>query len=184
MNGPLARCLSSLILAAACCLGLWPSGQEPQDPQRPPPPPQGAPPLPTVEEPFVSPVPRTDLQQRFDRPDPIEGFYQLQARVVAGATVPQGSRGWLAVGRRHLLIQLEAHGVDARIPLLRSGARAFRREGDALVLTALGGHHTTPDGEVVVERERFTETRRVEIVGNVLRVHQDAQSWLDFVRIE
>lgn len=179
----------SLLLA----LFVWPvqdpppktgTGAPPAQGEAPPPPPEGASPLPAVEEPYVSPVPRLDLLQQFARPDPIEGCYELRTRVVAGVADPRPTAGWLTITRRHLSLYLIATGPDPRFPLLRSGVRRWRRLGDTLHLTVLAGHLTDEDGDVALEQGGTTEVRRVALVGATLRLHQDSENWLEFVRIE
>lgn len=159
------------------------SGTRAQDPERPAPAPDGSRPLPTVEEPYVSPVPRLDLLQRFDRPDPIEGFYELRARVHNGGPDPRPGRGYLVIGKRHLMLYLMGAGPDPAIPQLRASVRRWRRSEGALQLTTLAGHFTE-QRDVAVEPSGAVEMRRLEVISGIIRIFQDGQSWLDFVRIE
>ena len=167
-----------LLLGAA--FGPW------QDPvkDRPAPPPSDAPPLPPLAEPFVSPVPRLDLQMRATPRDPIEGFWQLRDRVVGGRSEAMRSKGWMAVGRSHLLLHLLAEGQDPGVPILRAGARRWERDRGQIRMTALAGHFNDADGDLVLEKAGLVETRRFELLGSVLRVLQDDANWLEFVRAE
>jgi hypothetical protein len=162
-----------------------------QDPAAPPPvprpapPPAGAAPLPTVDEPFVTPVPRLDLPGRTTPRDVLEGFWELRQRTVGGQIVAPG-RGYMAVGRRHLLVQFLVPGVDEDVPLLRAGAYTWRRVGerDGVQLTLLAGHFNEEDGDVVIEAPGTSLARRFEIIGSTLRVHQEGDDWTEYVRIE
>jgi hypothetical protein len=167
--------------------GLLALPQEPQrtgqEPERPAPPPAGAQLLPAIEEPYVSPVPRLDLLQRFDRPDPIEGLYELRTRMLRGALDPRPGRGFLVIGKRHLVLYLMGAGADPATPQLRAGVRKWQRRGETLQLTVVAGHYTDKR-EVVVEPAGKVETRRIEVTSGGLRIFQDDQNWLEFVRIE
>ena len=73
--------------------------------------PEGAAPLVPVQEPFTAPVTRSDLPGRYTPPDPAEGIWRLRDRVIAGQPVRPG-RGYLVIGRRHLLAQfVDIHGA-------------------------------------------------------------------------
>lgn len=173
------------LLAVAAAFGWWqdPVAQEPAK-DRPAPPPAGAPPLAPLAEPFVSPVPRLDLQLRATPRDPIEGFWQLRDRVVGGRSEGTRSKGWLAVGRAHLLLHLLAEGPDPGVPILRAGVRQWQRDRELIRMTALAGHLNDADGDIVLEKAGLVETRRFELLGSVLRIVQDNGDRLEFVRIE
>ncbi len=160
-----------------------------QDPERPPPaerptPPADAGPLPPVDEPYVSPVLRHDLLQQFEPPHPIQGFYELRERVVGGHNSPAPVRGYLVVGRRHLSLHLQTETDRPEQPLLRAGFRRYRIVGDQLHMTTLLGHFNDADGDMVVEADGLTFTRRFALIGGSLRIYQDSASYLEFVRLE
>jgi hypothetical protein len=174
--------LFAFVMAAAAA--AW-SLQDPVPaPARPAPPPSGSPPLPTVEEPFVAPVPRLDLPGRATPRDVLEGIWELRQRFVAGQIAETG-RGYLAVGRRHMLVHLLVAGTDPDVPLLRAGAYRWQRaRGDVLRLTTLAGHFNEESGDIKLEPPGAPMDRRFEPIGAALRVHQDGGDWLEFVRIE
>ena len=70
-------------------------------------------------------MPRLDLLQRFDRPDPLEGFYELRTRVQPGAHDPRPGRGYLVIGKRHLSLYLMGSGPDPTVPQLRADVRRW-----------------------------------------------------------
>lgn len=180
MAEPKSRVLWLTLAALA-----WAWMQEPVPPARPAPPPAGAAPLPIVDEPFVAPVPRADLPGRTAPRDVLEGFWELRHRTVAGKAVPPGS-GYMAIGRRHLLVQFLVPGTEDDVPLLRAGAYKWQRVGerDDLRLTVLAGHFNEDDGDIRIEVAGAAVTRRFEITGPALRVHQGGGDWLEYVRIE
>ena len=70
------------------------------------------------------------------------------------------------------------------MPLLRAGFRRYRMLGDELHMTSLIGHYNDVDGDVSVESEGLTISRRFTLVGSSLRIWQDTASYLEFTRIE
>ncbi|GAB4136765.1 MAG: hypothetical protein Fur0037_01540 [Planctomycetota bacterium] len=157
-------------------------GQEARE--GPAPPPEGSAPLPPVQEPFVAAIPRDDILLRFYRPDPIEGFYRLARRVVGGVVQIRPGDGFLAVGRRHMMLQVSAPTGAPDLPLLRAGTWRWRRAGDQIVLSVLLDHFNDADGELHLRAPGIIERRRIELLGDVLRVHQDDHSFLEFRRAE
>lgn len=158
--------------------------QDPQPAPKPAAPPPDAAPLVPVEEPRVRPALRDDLLQRDDAPDPLEGTWRLKTRVREGAVASQPGEGWMFVGRRYLTIQLQGPGRSQEFPMLRAGVRRWQRQGGALQMTVVVGHFNDDSGDIKVEAPGSTETRRFEMVGPLLRIHQGSNSWLDFVRVE
>jgi hypothetical protein len=179
----MAMAAASSALAAHGSAG--PQEPAPPAPQRPAPAPEGAAPLPPVEEPFVTPVPRLDLPGRATPRDVLEGFWELRQRFVGGQVVEAG-RGYMAIGRRHVLVQFLVPGSDPDVPLLRAGAYRWLRsgEGDVLRLTLLAGHFNEENGDIKLEVPGETMNRRFEIAGGTVRVHQGGGDWLEFARIE
>lgn len=155
-----------------------------QGPDRPAPPPANAGPLPPVQEPWRPEIDRSDLQQRFQADDPLMGIYELRGRGLGGLPMPNTGKGWLVIGRRHLLICLEGPGPDPDIPLFRAGVRRFTRQGNLLNTTVLAGHFNLDNGDVKIEPEGLQEQRLVEVVGGRLRVLQNEREWLEFARVE
>ena len=154
----------------------------PQDPERPKPPPDAAP-LPPVQEPFRSKVERRDLIQEFTRASPIEGFYRLRRVVRPGQGLPR-VEGYLWIGRRHLMLQLSGNTGNPRLPALQTGVRAYRTNGDTLVMTAMLGFRNDADGDIHLDATGATIERRFELVGPLLRIHEDDNSQLEFERVE
>ncbi|MEY3160054.1 MAG: hypothetical protein RIT25_45 [Planctomycetota bacterium] len=158
--------------------------QDPQPAPKPATPPPDAVPLVPVEEPRVRPALRDDLLQRDDAPDPLEGTWRLKTRVREGAVASQPGEGWMFVGRRHLSIHLQGPGRSEEFPMLRAGVRRWQRQGGSLQMTVVAGHFNDESGDIKVESAGATETRRFEMIGPLLRIHQGSNSWLDFLRVE
>lgn len=183
---PLAT-VAAVLAAVTVFAAFAPQGKEsPQgkEPARPAPPPAGAPMLPPIDEPFTAPVPRSDVLLRFDRPDGLEGFYQLRRRVVAGTASLDPGEGYLAVGRRHLLLQVSAPTDVPTLPLLRSNTWRWQRVDNKLQLTVLLGMFNDADGQLHLEQPGSVVVRDIEQLGDVLRIYQDQQSYLEFKRAE
>jgi hypothetical protein len=155
----------------------------PQDPVRLPRAPVGADPLPPVPDPPTAPVERRDLLGAFVPPTGFEGFYRLVGVGIGGREVRDGIRGYLAVGRQHLALQiLQAAGVG-EAPLLQAGFRRYRIEDGTLITTSLVGHDNL-GGVLKFEPIGMEERRRLERTVTTLRVVRDAGAWMDFVRVE
>lgn len=156
-----------------------------QDPTRPAPPPQGQAPLRPVEEPYVEPVIRSDLPERYGVRDPIEGVWKVRSRAVSGQPVAVGS-GFMSVGRRHVVVCFQAPGPDERVPLLRSAVYEWSRVDNSGMVRLLVdiGHYNDSEGDVTIETRGKLELRRFELLADALRVHQDDGSWIEFVRAE
>lgn len=154
-------------------------------PSRPAPPPPDAKTLRPIEEPYVEPVVRADLPERYGVRDPIEGVWKVRARFVAGQPAAPGS-GMLVIGRRHLLAHFEAPGPDARVPLLRSCAYTWSRADNfgMVKLVVEFGHYNDADGDVTIEARGQVELRRVEMLADAMRIHQSDGSYIEFVRVE
>lgn len=174
---------TALALAILSLVSVFAS-QDPQPAPRPAAPPPDAAPQTPVEEPRVRPALRDDLLQREDAPDPIEGTWRLKSRVREGAVATQPGEGWMFVGRRYLSIHLQGPGKSVEFPMLRSGVRRWQRQGGSLQMTVVAGHFNDEGGDIKVESAGATETRRFEMVGPLLRIHQGNNSWLDFLRVE
>jgi hypothetical protein len=175
--------LSFALGSAASSLPGLLSPQEPAK-NRPPAPPAGAPLLPTIEEPWSAPVIRSDLFQRFEPRDVLEGFYELRGRVVAGAVQSAPGRGWVVLGRRHMLIYLLSPGPKLGTPLVQASVRLWARQGEQLRTSVLAGHYTEADGDLAFESSQVVELRRYEIRGGMLRIWQGESTYLDFGRVE
>lgn len=176
-------CMLSLV---AIVLGLAPQGQEPQpQPARPAPAPADQSVLVPVERPYVEAVPRADLPERLGTRDPIEGFWVLRQRMVEGAPAEVGS-GYMAIGRRHMIVQFQAPSPDPEITLLRAGVYTWRRSGvrGEVGTTVLSGHFNDAEGDVHIEQEGVVEVRQFELTEDLLRVRQGGADWLEFVRLE
>ncbi|MEY4828909.1 MAG: hypothetical protein RLZZ562_705 [Planctomycetota bacterium] len=159
--------------------------QHPQSKDRPAPPPADAPPLKPIEEPYIEPVQRGDLPERYGARDPIEGLYSVRARFIAGQPVPEG-KGYMVIGRRHIMVHFEAPGPNPRIPSMRAQVFTWSRADNAGMVRMVGlvGHGNEADGDWVIEEPGTVQMRRFEARQGVLRVHQDGGSWIDFVRVE
>jgi hypothetical protein len=157
-----------------------------QDPEkaRPAPPPAGASALPPVTEPYLSPVPRLDLQLRATPRDPIEGIWRLTDRIINHKREGTRNKGWMAIGRQHLFLHLIGEGPDPAIPVLRAGVRIWERANGVVRTKVLAGHFNEFDGDLVLEKAGIVENRRFELLGATLRVYQDEGNYLEFVRAE
>ncbi len=134
------------------------------------------------QEPKPAPQPPASLA----RPalHPFEGVYELRRRVAAGAVDPQPGSGWLAITSRHLFVSLAAPGPDPDLPLLRSGVRTWTAQGDTLQTVVRLGWYTDGDGQVHVEKAGTLETRRLERLRGLVRLHQSENTYLEFERVE
>lgn len=157
----------------------------PQGQDRPAPPPAGAAPLRPIEEPYIEPVQRGDLPERYGQRDPIEGFYEVKGRFFGGTPAPTG-KGYMVVGRRHILVHFEAPGPDPRVPLVRAQVFQWTRadNGGFVRLVNVIGHFDDEDGDMMLEQPGSVQIRQFEPRQGVLRVHQDGGGWIDFVRVE
>ena len=144
-----------------------------QDPVKPASPPPPAPVTGTAAE-----VPGQEPR------DALEGVYVLRSRFVSGAPDADGSRGYVAITRRHMLLVLAGPGSDPDYPLLRAGVRRWEREKAGVGTTIELGFFTDADGEIHVEEPGERHVRRIDIVRGKLRIWQDEQSFLDFERLE
>ena len=163
-----------------------PKAQEPQPASdRPAQPPADAKPLRTIEEPYIEPVQRGDLPERYSARDPLEGIYSVKDRFVAGQPVPPG-RGYMVVGRRHLVVHFEAPGPKAGVPLVRAQVFTWSRADNTgmVRMASVLGHFNDEDGDMLLEQPGAVQFRRFELRQDVLRVQQDGGSWIDFVRVE
>lgn len=163
-----------------------PSAPVPQEPSaRPAPPPADAKPLRPIEEPYVEPVQRGDLPERYGTRDPIEGFWRVQARSIAGKPVVAGG-GYMVIGRRHMVVHFESPGARADVPLLRADVFTWARvdNGGQVRLTTVMGHFNDVDGDVLLDKSGEVQLRSFELRSDTLRVNQEAGSWVDFVRVE
>jgi hypothetical protein len=183
------RSWCALLCLAALAMVAPPQGQEPktQDPQpaRPAPPPADAPPLRPIEEPYVEPVQRGDLPERYGTRDPIEGVWQLRQRYVDGQPADTGT-GYLFLGRRHLAIHLQAPGLEPDIPMIQSAVHQWERADNSgkIRTTTLVGHFNETDGDILIERAGQVQLRTLEIRDGLLRIAQGAGTWMDFAKIE
>ena len=132
-----------------------PAPQQPQD--RPAAPPKDAAPLHPIAEPYVEPIQRGDLPERYGTRDPIEGIWQLRSRSVASAAVEPGT-GYMVVGRRHILVHFEAQGPHPDVPIVRANVFTWTRVdngGQVRMTTVLG--HFDDDEEQGIEDETFED---------------------------
>lgn len=134
------------------------------------------------QEPKPAPQEPTSLARPV--PHPFEGVYELRRRVAAGVVDPQPSTGWLAITNRHLFVSLAAPGPDPDRPLLRSGVRTWTAQGDKMQTTVCMGWYTDGDGEVHLEKAGTIETRRLERLRGLVRLHQGENTYLEFERVE
>jgi hypothetical protein len=147
---------------------------------------QDPPPAPVPAPPSVAPPAPAAKPPAPPARHPIEGVYELRARIVGGkkATVP--SRGWLAITQRHLFLCLSAPGTDPDAPLLRAGVRTWQPEQEAgsVRTTVQLGWFTDKDGTVHLERTGTAERRRIDLIRGGVRVAQDDHNFLEFERVE
>ncbi len=155
-----------------------------QDPLRVPKAPADAEPLPPILDPGVAPVMRADLLTAFAPPTGYEGFYRLVAVNLGGRVIRDGLRGYLAVGRRHLALQIVQVGDPGAPPMIQSGFRTYRIEDGNLVTNSLIGFDNLQRNALRFEPLGLEEVRSLERTPTSLRVVQDPGSYMEFVRIE
>lgn len=159
--------------------------QQTSDKDKPAAPPDGAAALRPIEEPYVEPVQRGDLPERYGVRDPLEGLYEVKERFLGGQPAPAG-QGYMVVGRRHIVVHFMAPGPDPRVPLVRAQVFTWSRADNSgmVRMTSVIGHFDDEDGDMLVERPGTVQMRRFEPRQGVLRVYQDGGGWIDFVRVE
>lgn len=155
------------------------------DRDKPAAPPEGAVALRPIEEPYIEPVQRGDLPERYGVRDPLEGIYEVKERFLGGQPAPAG-QGYMVVGRRHIVVHFMAPGPDPRVPLVRAQVFTWTRADNSgmVRMTSVIGHFDDEDGDMLVERPGTVQMRRFEPRQGVLRVYQDGGGWIDFVRVE
>jgi hypothetical protein len=114
----------------------------------------------------------------------LEGFYELNRRVVEGVDELQKSRGYLAITNRHMVFCVVAGGPDPDVPLLRGAVHEWQSEGESLRRVVKLSYFTDGAGGVNIDPTGSTERRRIEFVRGGVRVLQDNRNWLDFTRLE
>lgn len=159
------------------------SGQDPPAVARPTAP-QSRSDLPPVDEPFRTPVDRSDLMQQFDAPHPLQGTYELREIVQPGQAQVPGIVGYLVIGRRYLSLHIRGPGSSPRVPALQASFRRYTVLDDRLQMSTIIGHRNEPGGDMLVEEEGLTEVRRYSLTGAVLRIIHGPGSYMEFVRIE
>ena len=117
-------------------------------------------------------------------PHPFEGVYKLTGRVMAGVPDGKPSKGYLAITRRHLFLNLAAAGPDQRHPLVNAGVREWRPVNDGMRTTARLDFFSDGAGDLHFVEDGKQETRVIRAVRGGLRVMQGQRSWLEFERIE
>jgi hypothetical protein len=103
---------------------------------------------------------------------------------LGGRVIRDGLRGYLAVGRRHLALQIVQAGEPGRPPMIQSGFRTYRIEDGKLVTSSLIGFDNMERGALRFEPLGLEEVRNLERTPTSLRVLQDPGSYMEFVRIE
>ena len=154
----------------------------PQGGDKTPRPPQDPTPLPAVRAPEPTAVERRDLLQRFGKPSPLEGFYELQAFTRPGMPSLQ-SRGYLCIGRHHLSIHLEG-SVNGEITALQSAFREYRIVDDRLMMSTLVGFGADPDHTVTVDPPGLVLECSFQKLGTKLLLELVDGTQLEFLRIE
>ena len=172
--------LKSLAIVSALLVA---SDQDPPNISRPTAP-QSRANLSPVEEPFRTPVDRSDLMQQFDAPHPLQGTYELREVVHPGQAQVPGITGYLVIGRRYLSLHIQGPGSSPRVPALQASFRRYTVLDDRLQMSALIGHRNEPGGDILVEEQGLTEVKRYSLTGAVLRIISGPGSYMEFVRIE
>ncbi len=162
-----------------------PKPTPPSDKDQPALPPDGAPALRPIEEPYVEPVQRGDLPERYGVRDPFEGVYEVRERFHGGQPAPAG-QGYMVIGRRHIIVHFMAPGPRPKVPLVRAQVFTWTRadNGGMVRMTSVMGHFDDADGDMLIEPAGTVQIRRFEPRQGVLRVHQEGGGWIDFVRVE
>lgn len=116
--------------------------------------------------------------------DPIEGLYTLRARMAGGVQALGSGEGYVAITHRHLLMVLAGGGTDPERPLLRAGVRKWQRAEKGISMTAELGFFTDADGDIYLEKPGEKSVRKIDLARGRLRIWQDAESYLEFERVE
>ncbi len=171
--------ITGMMCAALAAFEGLPQGK---GPLHPPTPPTDAELLPPVQDPPPTRIERDDLLQRFVPKTLLTGIWRLRAIGIGGRELTDEARGYLAIGRTHLSLQIVQEGDGE--PLVQSGFRDYRIEDDELVTTALVGFDNHEDGKLRFEAPGFVERRRFQVSGATLRVTQGNDRYMEFERIE
>lgn len=157
------RTTASLVLLTAALSFASAAEQEPQEPK--------------------PPAAQADAKGRAPR-HPLEGVYRLQSRVVDGVAHKRDNRGYLAITQRHLFLSLAAPGADAEHPLVHAGVREWKQTSDGVHTVMKLDYHSDVEGRISIQPFDTVEVRRIERQQGGLRVWQNDEDWLDFVRVE
>lgn len=169
--------LPSLLAGLLAGMFAAPCFQEPAKPT----------PAPAPASPAASPAaPSAAPQEPVGKPTahPLEGVYTLRARILDNKKEVLPSTGYVAITRRHLFLCLAAPGPDPDLPLVRTGVRTWRAEGELVAATIELGWFTDKDGGMHAEKPGTPERRRIELVQGGIRIKQDERNWLEFERVE
>lgn len=179
----LAACLLLSVPGEQGKQGQQGGGEPPRAKQaRPPQQPVNAPTLRPVQDPPRTSVERRDLLQRFAPASPLEGYYRLRSFTASGGT-PVPANGYLAIGRRHLSIQMFSPRAGGP-PAIRSAFRSYRATEGRLVMTTLLGLSNDDHGDVLIDQAGTMMTIDYKLIGTRLRLEVGAGRILEFERIE
>ena len=178
--------LPSLLVGLLAGVFAAPCFQEPAKPT----------PAPATTTPAVPPTPPAPHQDPAGKPEAakepvgkpaahaLEGVYELRARIIDNKKDALPCHGYVAITRRHLFLCLVAPGTDPDVPLVRTGVRTWRPEGELIAATIELGWFTDKDGGMHAEKPGTPERRRIELVHGGIRIKQDERNWLEFERVE
>lgn len=140
----------------------------------------------SADLPFVNTSPGPDLIQRFPQNNPFLGVWSV-IRIVNPAAPTARGRGYLVFTRGHLSMHLYLSGPTAGArPRFESSMRTYRVEGGQIVTTSLlGVRNSKRQGEILLSGNGLVQRRRFLFHGgNMLRIYQGAQSWIELKRVE
>jgi hypothetical protein len=83
-----------------------------------------------------------------------------------------------------MFLQVSAQTALPELPLLRASVYRWRRVGRQVQLSVLLSHYNDTDGKIHLEPEAGVDLRDIEQLGDVLRIYQDKNSFLEFTRAE
>ncbi len=192
------------LLVTVCCLGLTalpvlgliePQGslQDPkQDPKKPAKqktvervkPPVSRAPLRPIHDLPRSSVDRRDLLQKFAGESPLEGLYKLTRVAAGGGTERADHQGFLHIGRRYLMMQLQLTGPDGKPEFFHSGVRQYTLHGDVLQMITVMGNFKAGSQPLIVEPTGKVEIRQIKRIGTKLRIIRSKGRTMEFTRIE
>lgn len=138
----------------------------------------------SADLPFENFTPR-DLVQRFPQANPFLGVWTV-TRIARPNQAGNGS-GYMIFTRAYVSMHLFLPSpVPGGRPRFQAAMKRYHIDGPSLVATSvMGVRNSSRDGQILIEGAGRAERRRFQFVsGNLLRLFQGANSYIELRRIE